>query len=164
LAADSDVPTPPGTVFLLRPARPDEAGILTGLCLRSKAMWGYDAAFMAACREALTLTPDRLCASRVRVAVMDGQVVGVAEIGIDGETCELAKLFIEPRAAGTGVGRALFDWAVRTARDAGAKVIDIVSDPNAAGFYRRMGAVEDGVVPSEAIPGRVLPRFRLALA
>ncbi len=34
----------------LRGALPGEAGLLTDLCLRSKAVWGYDAAFMAACR------------------------------------------------------------------------------------------------------------------
>ena len=41
----------------LRPARPDEADLLTELCLRSKAVWGYDDAFMRACRAELTLSP-----------------------------------------------------------------------------------------------------------
>ena len=34
----------------LRPARPEEGAELIELCLRSKAVWGYDDAFMAACR------------------------------------------------------------------------------------------------------------------
>ena len=40
----------------LRDARQDELQSLTELCLRSKAVWGYDAAFMAACRIELTLS------------------------------------------------------------------------------------------------------------
>jgi len=39
----------------IRPARREECGLLTELALRSKAVWGYDAAFMEACREELTI-------------------------------------------------------------------------------------------------------------
>ena len=37
-----------------------DAPALTLLALRSKAVWGYDAAFIAACRDELTLTADDL--------------------------------------------------------------------------------------------------------
>jgi hypothetical protein len=43
----------------IRKARPDEAGELTELALRSKAHWGYDEAFMASCREELTVRKAR---------------------------------------------------------------------------------------------------------
>ena len=52
----------------VRPARADEAGTLTELAMRAKASWGYDAAFMAACREELTLTPQKMAAWQVWVA------------------------------------------------------------------------------------------------
>ena len=41
----------------LRPARIEDLEALSALCLRSKAHWGYDAAFMAAWGQELTLTP-----------------------------------------------------------------------------------------------------------
>ena len=44
---------------------PDEAAALSGLALRSKGYWGYDAAFLDACRAELTLTPDQAAAARV---------------------------------------------------------------------------------------------------
>ena len=44
----------------LRDARHDELPGLSELCLRSKAVWGYDDAFMTACRTELTLRPDEL--------------------------------------------------------------------------------------------------------
>ena len=59
---------------------------------------------------------------------------------------------------GTGVGRALFEDAVRRAAALGAEVVGIESDPNAEGFYRRMGARRVGEI-SYPIDGqrRMLP-------
>ena len=37
----------------IRPARPEEAGAISALALRSKGHWGYDPAFLEACREDL---------------------------------------------------------------------------------------------------------------
>src|SRR6267142_5100287 len=59
-------------VIRIRPARPDEAGALTGLVLRSKAHWGYREEFLALCREELTLRPAELEALRAHVAERDG--------------------------------------------------------------------------------------------
>jgi GNAT superfamily N-acetyltransferase len=147
----------------LRPARPDEADILTELCLRSKAVWGYDEAFMRACRAELTLSPADLAASSLQVAVDGNEVAGVVQVVVDGEKADLAKLFIAPSTLRAGVGRKLFDWAVNSARERGARWLSIEADPDAAAFYRRMGAIDDGVAPSGSIPGRLLPRLKLRL-
>ncbi|MGH7506358.1 MAG: hypothetical protein ACRELX_11935, partial [Longimicrobiales bacterium] len=45
------------TGWTIRDARSDDAGRLTALALRSKAVWGYDAVFMERCRPLLTVTP-----------------------------------------------------------------------------------------------------------
>jgi GNAT superfamily N-acetyltransferase len=89
--------------------------------------------------------------------------MGVAEVTAKGEEAELTKLFVEPTNLRVGVGRKLFEWAKAAAHTFGASVLTIHADPGAANFYRRMGAADDGVVPSGSIPGRVLPRlvFRL---
>lgn len=147
----------------LRDARTDETATLTELCLRSKAVWGYDAAFMAACRHELTIGPHDLNRSLLQVAVTGDAVIGLAQVTVDGDDADLAKLFIDPRALRTGAGRILFDWAAREARARGAKRLWIEADPDAAPFYRRMGAIDDGVVASGSIAGRVLPRLKLEL-
>ena len=51
-----------------------------------------------------------------------------------------------PEYIGTGVGRVLFDHAVRRAAASGAEVLGLESDPNAEGFYRRMGARRVGEI------------------
>ncbi|WFU19852.1 GNAT family N-acetyltransferase [Bradyrhizobium sp. CB3481] len=150
-------------MLALRPARPEEGAELTELCLRSKAVWGYDDAFMAACRKELTLTPASIRASQVQVAELDGRLAGIAEVKSAGRTAQLEKLFVEPAMLRTGTGRRLLDWAKAAARAAGATALVIEADPDAAEFYRRMGAVDDGLVPSGSIPGRLIPRLNLLL-
>lgn len=150
-------------MLTFRPARADEAELLTELCLRAKAVWGYDEAFMRACRAELTLSPAECTASSLQVAIEGNKVLGVVQVVVDGDRADLTRLFIEPSAMRAGVGRKLFDWAVSAARRRGAKRLWIEADPDAAGFYRRMGAVDDGMAPSGSIPGRFLPRLKLEL-
>ena len=147
----------------LRPARADEADLLTELCLRSKAVWGYDRAFMRACRAELTLSPADFANSAIQVAIENNRVVGVAQVVAHGDTADLAKLFVEPTVLRGGVGRQLFRWAAETARGKGAKSMSIEADPDAVAFYRRMGAIDDGMAASGSIPGRMLPRLKLRL-
>jgi hypothetical protein len=44
---------PRSVTTIIRPAQADEVEALTALALRSKAHWGYDDAFMEACRAEL---------------------------------------------------------------------------------------------------------------
>jgi GNAT superfamily N-acetyltransferase len=147
----------------LRRPRPDEAATLTELCLRSKAAWGYNAEFIEACREELTLTPDLVRDSQIQIAEEDGAVVGVAQVTVDTDVAILDKLFVDPTRLRSGVGRRLFEWATNAAHALGAGIMQIEADPGAAEFYRRMGTIDDGVARSGSIPGRVIPRLKLAL-
>ena len=147
----------------IRAARCSELGLLNELCLRSKAVWGYDDDFMAECRAELSISVEELEQTDVAVAERDDRIIGVAQVKIEGQDAELLKLFIEPDAIGAGAGRALFDWTCTVARTAGAHNLLIDSDPYAAPFYRRMGARDIGLAPSGSIPGRMLPMLALCL-
>jgi GNAT superfamily N-acetyltransferase len=126
-------------------------------------VWGYDQAFLDACRSELTIRAEELESTALQVAEHDGTLVGVAQITVEGETADLQKMFVEPRAIGLGIGSALFAWAVWMAKDRGAQRMTIDADPGAVGFYKRMGAVEHGAAPSGSIPGRMLPRLQVDL-
>ena len=65
---------------------------------------------------------EELAELRAAVAEHDGTLVGVAQITVDGDTADLQKMFVEPDAIGLGVGKALFAWAVSTAKDLGAAI------------------------------------------
>src|SRR5215216_2487443 len=63
-------------VYHIRPAQADEAAQLTTLALQSKAYWGYDQAFMLACRAELTVTPQRIAAQPTYVLEEGGHIQG----------------------------------------------------------------------------------------
>ena len=147
---------------VVREARADEARRLTELALRAKASWGYDAAFMAACREELTLTPEKIAAWHVWVAEAEGQIAGMVALSLDGGA-EVEDFFVEPAFQGRGVGSALMATLLDAAREAGAETLEVDADPNAEAIYARLGFETFGRSPSGSIPGRWLPRMRLAL-
>lgn len=158
-------PTPIQTHTAIRRARPAEAAAISALALRSKGHWGYDAAFLESCREDLTVSPQEIAAERVYVAVgSDGTMTGYYSLKPAAEgVVELDALFVDPAAIGQGVGRALWEHAVRTAKAAGYRQLVIQSDPHAEGFYRAMGAVSMGERESSVTPGRFLPLLRYGL-
>ncbi|MFE6865510.1 GNAT family N-acetyltransferase [Kitasatospora sp. NPDC057692] len=147
----------------IRPARPSEAAALSALALRSKAHWGYDAAFIEACRAELTLPPDRVGPDRAAVAEEDGRVLGFVTLTGAPPEGELGMIFVEPAAIGRGVGRRLMDHLRAEAAALGFERITVEADPNAEPFYLAMGAVRTGTVPSGSIPGRELPLLTLHL-
>ena len=146
---------------MIRDARVDECDALSELAYASKASWGYDDAFMAACRDELTVYPADLERVRVRVAVDDaGRIEGFA--GLDGD--ELIWLFVAPAQLRTGVGAALFADACAIARAKGVAQLRVEADPFAAPFYERLGGVLQGEKPSGSVPGRVLPVYEFAVS
>jgi N-acetylglutamate synthase-like GNAT family acetyltransferase len=148
----------------IRRARPDESDALADLALRSKGYWGYDADFLAACRDDLALSAGEIAVSPVFVYEREGGIAGYYRL-LPGEegSAELDALFVDPAAIGTGVGRQLWEHAVATARALGVSALLIQSDPNAEGFYRSMGAQRIGESQSTVTPGRMLPLLRYAI-
>jgi len=137
----------------IRPARIEEAAALSDLCVRSKAVWGYDDLFMALARGVLQVGGKQIAEGDVWVATTaDGNLAGVVELapGEQPGTLDLDKLFVEPRHIRAGFGRALLDHARREARRRGATRLTVLADPYAAPFYERNGARRIG----EARPTR----------
>lgn len=153
------------TEFHLKVPAPQEAEILSRLVLRSKAHWGYSDAFMADCVEVLRIHPSDLEAPGYLVAYEAATDTpwGISLLEFEDGDAVLDKLFVDPVAMGKGVGAALFRQAVAAATEAGAPRMTVVSDPQAEPFYLKMGAQRIGEMPSEAIPGRVLPYLSYTL-
>ncbi len=146
----------------VRHARPDEAEALTELAMRAKASWGYDDAFMAACRDELTLTPEKMAAWTVWVAEAAGEIAGMVALSLGG-AAEVEDFFVEPAFQGRGVGGALMAVLLDAARAASATVLEVDADPNAEAIYAKLGFETFSRSPSGSIAGRWLPRMRMAL-
>jgi hypothetical protein len=139
---------------VIRAARSDELAELHALALRSKAHWGYDDAFMAACSDELRVDAALTEAGRVSLAVAGPQrrVVGFATLEGTPPQGALGMLFIDPDAIGL-----VFRHILAQAAESGFERLTIDSDPHAEPFYLAMGAKRIGSTPSGSIPGRELP-------
>ncbi|HVL90081.1 MAG TPA: GNAT family N-acetyltransferase [Actinomycetota bacterium] len=142
----------------IRPAAPGDAKTLTALAIRSKAHWGYDKTFMQACRPSLAI--HATCVQPTFVAEVDGATAGFYQL----EGSEIGAFFVDPPFIGRGVGRALWEHLMQEAQRRGLAAVEILSDPNAEGFYRTMGAERAGEAPSDVFgPERMLPLMRAAI-
>lgn len=144
-----------------RLARLDEAALLTDIAMRSKQSNGYDDAFMAACREELTVTRERMAGLEYWVAeerAVYGYVcLGTHENSMKGE---VHAFFIDPAFQRKGVGTVLWHKVLERARDKKLVELWLDADPFAAPFYEKLGFETMSQTPSGSIPGRTLPRMR----
>ncbi|MGH2618668.1 MAG: GNAT family N-acetyltransferase [Thermomicrobiales bacterium] len=147
---------------VIRRALPDEAPFLNALTGRSALYWGYEPEFLDWEPEAITVTPEFITGSPVFVLEEDGLVVGYYALVGQPPEMALDKLFVEPDRIGTGCGKRLWRHAVATARELGAITLTLASDPNAAPFYRAVGAEWVGEEPTSR-PGWALQMFRFSL-
>jgi GNAT superfamily N-acetyltransferase len=135
---------------------------LTALTLASKAHWGYDQDFMELARPGLTITREYLEANQCWVAEIDGAPVGWFSLVSIPDGLLLDNFFLLPDHIGSGVGRLMWKEAVRRAEAAGAGRLTLEADPNAAGFYERMGARRTGSATATDT-GRELPVYEIQL-
>ncbi|MEQ7052870.1 GNAT family N-acetyltransferase [Paenibacillaceae sp. P-4] len=144
----------------IRQAAVQDVHILSELAYASKAYWGYDKAFMEACREDLTITEAHLTAAQLFVAEENRQIQGFIALEQDPSQRDrglVTYLFIHPNAIGRGYGQALWNRMVDAARELGIRAVLVHSDPHAEPFYVRMGARRIGEVASTVFPDRHLP-------
>src|SRR4051794_19293754 len=91
---------------------------------------------LAANPDAIELPAEQITAGLVRVAEVDGVIVGFAVLfEPGGDACELDGLFVEPERMRAGVGRRMVEDAKRVARERGARRIEVVANPQAVAFY-----------------------------
>ena len=141
----------------------DEAHMLTELTIASKAHWGYDDEFMERARPDLVVTREYLDANECWVAEDDGRVVGWFSLVELRGALLLDNFFLLPAQIGSGVGRRMWQQALDRAVARGALRLTLEADPNAAGFYERMGAQRSGSVTASS-SGRELPVYEVKLA
>jgi len=132
-------------VISIRRALPEEAERLTAIALSAKRQWGYSEREMEIWTPALTIKPEFISANEVWAAERDGEITGFHALIFSKRRANLEHLWILPPYMRQGIGRALFEHAAGLCRERGYQVMEIVSDPNAQGFYERMGARKTGL-------------------
>lgn len=149
----------------LRRATLDDADALTDLAHRAKAHWGYPASWMREWDAQLTILPGYLEMHDVFVAERDGAIVGMCALEDRGARWMLEHVWVDPPLHRAGIGTALIRRALETARHRGARVVELLADPYATGFYDKLGARRTGDVhaPMPSARDRTLPCYEFDL-
>lgn len=145
----------------IRPARIEEAELLTRISLQAKNSWGYPNTWLEAWSEEITITHEMINEWITFVVEVDGQVVaGWSRSPCESETTSPGVLFVSPEQMGKGYGRLLGEAVIKEAKLRGLKRLTIEADPNAVSFYEKIGGKVIGEQASLLIPNRILPIIR----
>ena len=130
-------------------AKPQDADALTEIAHAAKRHWGYPERWIESWRNTLTIRAEFIAANVAWCAMEGARAVGFYLLTSESDGLHLDHLWILPDAMGRGIGRALFEHAVEDARALGHRILKIEADPNAEGFYTRMGARRVGATVTE---------------
>ena len=144
----------------IRTASTEDAATLTAIAHDAKRHWGYPDHWIKHWQDDLTISPEYVASNQVYVAEQEGELLGFYALIIRHDKAELDHMWVAPAHIGTGVGKELFLHAMQRAARENVSEVEIEADPNAEGFYRKMGAYRTGETVSE-IDGqsRTLPRL-----
>ena len=142
--------------YSIREARADEGEALREIAFDAKSHWGYDRGCVRSWVSQGDFSPGALRDRVVLVAEADGSAIGFATLIPQGHVCVLDDLWIIPAWIGRRVGSKLFDESVYRAKQLGAERLEWEAEPNAIGFYEKVGGryLRDSD-PTEL--GRVIP-------
>ena len=144
----------------IRPATSKDAPTLTNIAHDAKRYWGYPEHWIKHWQDELTISTDFVNANDVYVFASDDEVRGFYALVVRNDKAELEHLWVAPQFIGTGVGKALFLHAMQRAEARDVSEVQINSDPNAEGFYQKMGAHRIGDVRADMDDKpRTLPRM-----
>jgi GNAT superfamily N-acetyltransferase len=136
------------TSQVIRTARCADHSSLEALQWRASLANPGDRDSLLANPDAIALPSEHIADGHVFVAEYDDVIVGFAAVlpRPDGNA-ELDALFVDPSLWKRGLGRLLIVHCVDVARGRGARILHVVGNPHAEGFYvtcgfRMTGAVE----------------------
>jgi len=146
---------------MIRQASTEHSEILTQIAHDAKRHWGYPEHWIKLWESDLTITPEFIKNNHVYIAEQDGEIRGFYALCEVDDKAELEHIWVRPSFIGTGIGKELFLDAMERAASLNVSGVELSADPNAEGFYERMGARKIGEVESK-IEGktRKLPRMK----
>jgi GNAT superfamily N-acetyltransferase len=137
----------------IRDAELDEISALESLKQRSRSVWEADRGGPALGTDAAELPPEAIRERRVRVAAdREERPVGFSVVRNRGRVCRLEGLFVDPDFVRQGAGRLLVADVVERATRRRAGSVEVIADPRAQGFYRRLGFRRAGEVTTRVGP------------
>ncbi|HEU0292127.1 MAG TPA: GNAT family N-acetyltransferase [Anaerolineales bacterium] len=148
----------------IRRAKPEEAALLSKIAIAAKSHWNYPEHWMELWIPQLTFGPTYFEEHESWVSELDQEPIGFYTLQDRAGKAWIENLWVLPTYMGKGIGNQLFQHAVGLARQHGYRILQLESDPNAVGFYEKMGMRKIGERRYE-LDGqpRILPLMEMAL-
>lgn len=143
----------------IRRAKREEASGLSEIAFQSEAFWGFNENYMASFRSKFRVTEELIDNNPTYVIGAGEAIAGFYSLAIKGGTATLEYFYIKPGSMGRGYGRALWNHMINMCKEKGLEKVELVTSPEAAGFYIKMGARSAGQVESIVIKGRRVPKL-----
>lgn len=148
-----------GSEPVIRAALPADHSSLEALQWRASLANRGDRDSLLANPDAIALPGEQIADGHVFVAEYDNTIVGFAAVlPRDDGNAELDALFVDPGLWKRGLGRLLIDHCAALARGRGARILHVVGNPHAEGFYARCGFRTTGTVETRFGAGLSLQR------
>lgn len=137
----------------------EDAFLLGSIAQKAKVHWGYPAEWLALWKDDLSFTKDFLNRHFVLVLKIDSQIIGFCVIIEEPDHFTIAHCWVLPENLGNGHGSQLLKRALSDPYFENQK-IQVLSDPNAVGFYEIFGFKTIQMIPGKPI-GRELPLMQM---
>ena len=148
----------------IRYAVPGDAETLSQVAINAKAYWGYPKNLLEVWKRTLTFSPEYFNENESWVAEADNRPVAFYTLQEKAGTAWIENLWVLPDYIGQGVGKQLFLHALSRTRELGYRILQLEADPNAVGFYEKMGMRKIGERHSEAEgQPRIMPIMEMTL-
>lgn len=120
-------------------ALPEDADALTEIAITAKRHWNYPERWIQIWSPQLTFEPKEIGDANIFAATVNNVIAGFYRLTFHQPRAILEDLWVLPVYIGRGVGRTLFEHALSTCRSANIIALELDADPNAQGFYEKMG-------------------------
>ncbi|MFY0592385.1 GNAT family N-acetyltransferase [Roseivirga sp.] len=145
----------------LTKASEQDAFLLSKIAQKAKAHWDYPKEWLALWRNDLTFDPAYLNAQNTFVIYHNDteKIVGFCVIEKEEEFFVIEHCWIEPSHHGKGLGKTLLK-SVLSNSEFRNQPFQVLSDPNAVGFYEKFGFKIIEMIPAQPA-GRELPLMHM---
>lgn len=120
-------------------ASSNDSQLLTDTAFKSKGTWNYTEDQMALWTDELTITKSYIEENKIYKILDNKNYIGFFAFIHSDEFIELDHFWLLPENTGKGYGTITFDFIKRTAQRLNYNILRVYSEPNANGFYSKMG-------------------------
>jgi len=149
---------------LVRRTLPEEADVLSEIAFSAKGHWGYPERWMEIWKPQLIFSPEYFIKNESWTAEHDNKPIAFYTLQDKDGNAWIENLWVLPKYIGEGIGKQLYLHALSRSRELGYSKLQLVSDPNAVGFYEKLGMIRIGEhnYPIEG-QDRILPVMEIML-